>query len=61
MYLVGIQWVVIGFVAYEGIMRWGRLDTIDHLEQDYYIRNGEWDKVITSFNKPLCPSAVCAV
>lgn len=48
---IGIQWVVIGFVAYEGIMRWGRLDTIDHLEQDYYIRNGEWDKVITSFNQ----------
>lgn len=48
---IGIQWVAMGFVAYLGIIHWGRLDTIDHLEQDYYIRNEKWDKVITSFNQ----------
>ena len=48
---IGTQWVAMGFVAYLGIIHWGRLDTIDHLEQDYYIRNEKWDKVITSFNQ----------
>ncbi|MBP3519011.1 MAG: hypothetical protein J6K31_11560 [Parabacteroides sp.] len=48
---IGFQWVMMGFVTYQGIIYGGRLDTMDHLKQDYYIRNEEWDKVITSFDQ----------
>lgn len=49
----GIQWGIMGVIVYQGIMHYGQLDTIDHLEQDYYVRNEKWDKVITSFNRTV--------
>ena len=47
---IGFQWVTMGFITYEGLVHRGRLDTIDYLEQDYYIRNGKRNKIAT-FNQ----------
>lgn len=49
--LEGIQWVTVLFLAYQGITHWGQLDTLDPLEQDYYIRNEQWDQVISRFDQ----------
>lgn len=46
-----LQWVVILFFAYQGIAHFGRLDIKDHLEQDYYIRSEQWDKIISGFDQ----------
>ena len=49
---IGFQWVTMGFITYEGFVHRGRLDTIDYLEQDYYIRNGKRNKIAT-FNQTI--------
>lgn len=50
----GFQAIAILFLLYQGVLRYGQLETAPHLKQDYYIRNEQWDRVIAEFdrNKP---------
>lgn len=50
-----IQALTVLFLFYEGITRYGQLETAPLLKQDYYIRNEQWDKVIAAFD-PTIPS-----
>lgn len=47
----GIQAVALFFLLYQGIGRYGQLETAPHLKQDYYIRNEQWDRVIAEFDR----------
>lgn len=44
------QWAVILLLAYQGIVRWEKPEIQHYFEQDYYVRNGQWNKVISGYD-----------
>jgi len=52
-WLEGCQWLVILLLAYEGITHFGQLAALDQFRQDYYVRTGQWEKVISEFDQTV--------
>lgn len=48
--LESVQWLIMLFLAYEGTVHFGRLDTLDSIKQDGYLRNEQWSKAISDFD-----------
>lgn len=49
----GSQWAIILLSAYAGIMHFGKLVALDQFKQDYYVRTGQWEKVISEFDQTV--------
>ena len=47
----GLQLVIVIALAYQGIMYSGKWNGRESMEQDYLIRTGQWDRVISDFNQ----------
>lgn len=52
-WLEGCQWLVILLLAYEGVTHFGKLAALDQFKQDYYVRTGQWEKVISEFDQTV--------
>lgn len=52
-WLGGFQWAIILFLGYESIIHFGKMDALDQFQQDYYLRTGQWDKIISGFDQTV--------
>lgn len=50
-YWISAQWIIILLLGYKCIRLYGRLDTLDQFEQDYFVRTGQWDRIISGFDQ----------
>ncbi|RHR38083.1 hypothetical protein DWX23_15795 [Parabacteroides sp. AF18-52] len=50
---VGFQWAIIFLLGYESIIHFGKIDALDQFQQDYYVRTGQWDKIIAGFDQTV--------
>lgn len=49
----GFQWAIIFLLGYESIIHFGKIDALDQFQQDYYVRTGQWDKIIAGFDQTV--------